>query len=82
VNYFHFKKTNYLLWSVKMYGGECTNESGFGLNVFHVYPMTDGGTSTHKLTVSPLSFLICFLAAGLAVWLIMGAAGLIRQKVK
>ena len=82
VNYLHFQKTNYLLFSVKSYGGEYMGESGFGLWVSHIYPMTaDAGKATHSLHFSPVSFILSVLVIWAAVYVITLIAEALRNRI-
>ncbi len=79
VNYLHFQKTDYLLFSLKSYGGEFMGESGFGLYASHIYTMLPDGNDIHSLRFSPFGFLLSFLLVFAAAYLILTAA---RQAVK
>lgn len=61
INYLHFRRTNYLMYSVKTFGGEFMGETGFGLTVSHIYTMIQGGNDTHSLRFNPIGFILSFL---------------------
>ncbi|MCR4949934.1 MAG: hypothetical protein K6A40_01280 [Solobacterium sp.] len=79
INYRAYQSGNYLKWSFKMHGGECTLERGFGLSVFHVYPMTMDGTSTHSLSLDPISFLLSIAILTALIWGILTAVSFFRN---
>ncbi len=71
INYLSFVKRNYLMFSIKMPGGECMNENGFGLNVFHTYAMLPEDHDRHKLTFSILGLILSVLAIGFIVYVLL-----------
>lgn len=42
INFIAFKNTGYIPLAIKMPGGECLLELGFGLRAFHTYAMRMG----------------------------------------
>ncbi len=70
VNYRSFLSGKYLLWSLKMYGGEITIEYGFGWIVSHIYGMTPDSTTSHNLRFSPIQFIL-MLAVGTALFFLI-----------
>ncbi len=70
VNYRAFLSGKYLLWSMKMHGGEITIEYGFGWIVSHIYGMTPDSTTSHNLRFSPLQFIL-MLAIGTALFFLI-----------
>ena len=80
VNYLSYMDRNYLKLSIKNYGGECMLESGFGLRVFHVYPMMEGQSSSHNLSFDILGFIASVLVIGVLVFVIVLLAKKIMKK--
>ncbi|MBQ8994370.1 MAG: hypothetical protein IJ091_01000 [Oscillospiraceae bacterium] len=78
VNYAYYLKNNYLLLSIRSWGGECMSESGFGAKVFHIYGMMDGDVTTHNFSFSILSFLLFFVLIWLVVWVVLALCGKIQ----
>ena len=71
INYLSFLDRNYLKLAIKNYGGECMLESGFGLRVFHSYPMMEGQTSSHNLSFDILGLIASVLIIGILVFVIL-----------
>lgn len=71
VNYNHYLNTRHLLLAKKTWGGECMNENGFGINVFHTYGMTPDQVGTDSLRFDPISFLITLLLIAAVIYLIL-----------
>lgn len=80
VNYAHFQKTGHLLLAVKMWGGECLDERGFGLDVFHTYGMTPDQADTAKISFDPISFLLTVVLFTAIVLLLMFLSDRLRKK--
>jgi len=75
VNYRSYLAEKHLLLSYKVYGGEITSESGFGLRAIHTYSMMQGGSDAHCLRFSPLEFMLWLLIGMLAIWFILWLCG-------
>ena len=80
VNYLSFLDSNYLMWSIKMYGGEYMGEFSPGLRVNHIYGMRPEDGNTHTLHFSPVTLIISLLVIFGAVLLIMLIISKIRGK--
>ncbi|MBQ9886677.1 MAG: hypothetical protein IJM37_07460 [Lachnospiraceae bacterium] len=71
VNYIEYTNTNYLKWAFRMPGGECLNENGFGLNVFHTYAMSLEDTNSHHLTFSIISLILSIVVFAAVIFLLL-----------
>ena len=70
INYIYYLNNKHLLFGFKMYGGECLNENGFGLNVFHTYAMRPGQSDTVKINFTLTGFIVFLLLTTLIIYLI------------
>lgn len=80
VNYSHYQKTGHLLLAIKMWGGECLDERGFGLDVFHTYGMTPDQADTVKISFDPIGFVLTLVLIALLVYVILFLSDRIRKK--
>ena len=79
INYRYYLGNRHLLWAKKTWGGECMNENGFGLNVFHTYGMTPDQPDTVSLRFDPVSFIITVLFITAILCLILFAIRKIKE---
>ena len=79
LNYRHYLDTHHLLLARKTWGGECMNENGFGLNVFHTYGMTPEQADTVSLRFDPLSLILTILILTLILYGIGSLIKLIKE---
>ena len=71
INYLSFIDRNYLKLSIRNYGGECMLERGFGLRVFHIFPMVEGESSSHNLSFDILGLIVSVVVIGALVFAIL-----------
>ncbi len=69
INYLYYQKNGFLLLAYRVYGGEITRESGFGLTFTHIYAMTSDGRDSLSLRFNVFNFILTFLLLTLIVWL-------------
>ena len=82
VNYLYYLKNGFLLLAYRMYGGEITEEFGFGLRYTHIYTMTPGGRDSIRLRFDPLNLLITFAVLFAVVYAIVWLADRMSRKKK
>ena len=70
-NYLSYKNTGLLRWAYRMYGGEITVETGFGLRSSIIYGMTPDQLTQRSLHFAPVNFLITIAVIALAVFVIL-----------
>ncbi|GEM_PF-2581935 len=80
VNYFYYRANNWLLWAVRMHGGEVTVEIGFGLRAVHLFAMTPDDITTHSLVPSPLGFLLTLMLLTACVRALLLLAGMFHGR--
>ena len=72
VNYLYFQKEGHLLLGWKMWGGEITSETGFGLRMVRIYAMMQGESDRISLRFEPISFVSSVILFSLLVYLLYG----------
>lgn len=80
VNYLYYLKNGFLLLAYRMYGGENTEEFGFGLQYAHIYTMEPGGNDSTWLKFDPLNLLVTFAVIFVIVYVIVLLTGLPSRK--
>ncbi len=79
VNYIYYQNNKHLLLAYRMYGGEITTESGFGLTVTHIYAMTPNSRDSLSCRFNPVGFILTFLLLTLIIWLVWTVVTMIRK---
>lgn len=72
VNYLYFQKEGHLLLAWKMWGGEITSETGFGLRMVRIYAMMQGESDSISLRFEPVSFALSAILFSLLAYLLSG----------
>ena len=80
INFFVFKSTNHMPLAIKIPGGECLLEVGFGLRAFHTYAMRVGDSDSVSFTFAPFTFIIQLIVIAIIVFLIILLINRLRQK--
>ena len=80
VNYLHYLKEGFLLLAYTMYGGEITEQFGFGLRFTHIYVMEPGSSDSLSLRFEPANLLITFAVIFAVVFAVSLLAGCLRRK--
>ncbi len=80
VNYLYYLKNGFLLLAYRMYGGEITEEFGFGLQYAHIYTMEPGGKDSIWLRFDPLNLLFTFAVIFVIVYAIVLLTGRLSRK--
>ena len=70
-NYLYYQKNHTLLLARRMFGGEITVETGFGLKMIHIYGMTPLDSGSVSLRFDPLSFIISILIFTILIFIII-----------
>ncbi len=79
VNYMYYQKNKSLLLAYRVFGGEITRESGFGLTVVHIYAMTPNSRDSVSCKFNPIGFVLTFLLLTLFIWLVWTVIAKIRK---
>ena len=64
----------------RMYGGEISSESGFGLRMIRISGMMSGQSGSVRFSFDPLSFIVSLLLLGLAVYFLIFLSGKFIKK--
>lgn len=80
INFITFKNTNHMPLAIKMPGGECLLEIGFGLRAFHTYAMRMGDSDRVSFTFAPITLIIQLIVIAGIILLIILLINKLRQK--
>ena len=78
INFISFSNSGHMPLAIKIPGGECMLEIGFGLRAFHTYAMAMGDSDSVSFKFAPISFIVQILVVALIVFIII----LIIKKLK
>ena len=59
INIYGWQMNHHMPLAYHMFGGEITQDAGFGVSGTHIYSMEPGGRDSVYLRFEPLSFLFC-----------------------
>ncbi len=59
INIYGWQMNHYMPLAYHMFGGEITQDTGFGVTGIHIYSMEPNGSDSIYLRYDPFSFLIC-----------------------
>ena len=82
INYRNYVRFGLLKWAVNIYGGEITEQFGFGLRSVVIYGMTPEETTTRNLYFDPISFIVTVLMFTLILLAAWKLSGIIRKNSK
>ena len=71
INFISFNNSGHMPLAIKIPGGECLLELGFGLRAFHTYAMRMGDSDSVSFSFAPITLIVQILLIALIVFIII-----------